>query len=350
MPSSIGRILMHKNEKKRIAKILGEYLSGNFSSEVTEAVQGMILSDDNKDIKDEVLEELFHAKVHRQVIPDKETTDALKAVNEKLGFSTKNRRFRASFNKLTLTRVAAVMLPFIFTATATLMWINRDNGTPNPQIAVVTHTIVEVETESISMPDGSRISVSRGATISYNEDFKDKRSVFLTGEASFDVERDTARVFTVNTDHFKIEVLGTEFKVSSPVGEDNSTIELYHGSVLVEAGGQSMIMRPGDHLDYCHSTKEITISRTALEDRIYDNVPDLIFEGASLMDIFLTIERECGIIIRIDRQIENDNSKIMVDLSNARTIDVLMSILSRTTGNFTYEINDTAVLVKPLNN
>jgi len=79
----------------------------------------------------------------------------------------------------------------------------------------------------ISLPDGSRILLRKGSTISYAGSFPGRRMVELKGEAEFEVEHDPANPFMVRTSRAIVEELGTSFVVK----EDGAA-----GKVIVTAG------------------------------------------------------------------------------------------------------------------
>ena len=68
--------------------------------------------------------------------------------------------------------------------------------------------------QSYTLPDGSKITLSSGSSISYNDDFNETfRSVKLKGEAFFEVKRNEAKPFRIRTGMVNTEVLGTSFNI-----------------------------------------------------------------------------------------------------------------------------------------
>jgi ferric-dicitrate binding protein FerR (iron transport regulator) len=68
----------------------------------------------------------------------------------------------------------------------------------------------------ITLPDGSTVKMNANTRIEYPEHFAaDARKVKLSGEAFFEVTRDTAHPFIIETDNASVEVLGTSFNVSA---------------------------------------------------------------------------------------------------------------------------------------
>ncbi|MDR1281844.1 MAG: FecR family protein [Opitutaceae bacterium] len=80
--------------------------------------------------------------------------------------------------------------------------------------AWVERTTDGTERLAITLRDGTRITLNANGSLVYPNDFGPyARVVKLSGEAFFDVARDTARPFVVETDSLRIRVLGTRFNV-----------------------------------------------------------------------------------------------------------------------------------------
>lgn len=90
---------------------------------------------------------------------------------------------------------------------------------------------------SIKLPDGTKIWLNSHSKLYYNSDYGVKeRIVFLSGEAYFEVSKDTLHRFLVNAGDMKIEALGTSFNVKA-YEEDNELITtLFEGCVRTAVG------------------------------------------------------------------------------------------------------------------
>ena len=77
-----------------------------------------------------------------------------------------------------------------------------------------------------TLPDGSVVKLNAGTQIEYPEIFgSGKRIVRLSGEAFFNVQRDTLHPFVIETENASVEVLGTSFNVSAY--PDAKTVEVH---------------------------------------------------------------------------------------------------------------------------
>lgn len=108
----------------------------------------------------------------------------------------------------------------------------------------------------ITLVDGTRVHMNATSSLTYPLTFAaDQRVVELTGEAYFDVAKETDRPFIVKSQGQRIEVLGTQFNVQDYHNEQISTTTLVSGRVRIHASPvesssslipASMILLPGE--------------------------------------------------------------------------------------------------------
>lgn len=113
----------------------------------------------------------------------------------------------------------------------------------------------------VSLPDGSRVYLHPGSRLRYPKEFiGDKRYVILEGEAYFQVMKDRAKPFIVQSDHITTMVLGTEFNVKG------SEVTLITGSVQVEntTSHETRTITPG---------KQVTLSGNGFKIDEVDTLP-----------------------------------------------------------------------------
>lgn len=88
----------------------------------------------------------------------------------------------------------------------------------------------------IVLPDGSKVWVNAGSTLSYPSIFGEERRVKLSGEAFFEVAKGSLP-FIVSTGKVDVKALGTQFNVFNYPTEE-VTVALLEGSVRVYHPGQ----------------------------------------------------------------------------------------------------------------
>lgn len=100
----------------------------------------------------------------------------------------------------------------------------------------------------IALGDGTRVWLNAQSELRYPVAFAGgTREVMLTGEAYFEVARDTAHPFVVRTGALDVKVLGTSFNVRA-YPEEQSQTTLVAGSVAVATGSEERVLVPGEQL------------------------------------------------------------------------------------------------------
>lgn len=90
------------------------------------------------------------------------------------------------------------------------------------------------KTFGITLSDGSKITLNAGSELKYPVQFiegEKNRTVFLNGEAFFEVAKNEAHPFIVNTQDMDVEVLGTQFNVTSYTEDYKTYTVLVEGKV-----------------------------------------------------------------------------------------------------------------------
>ena len=150
------------------------------------------------------------------------------------------------------------------------------------------------ETASVQLNDGSHVELNSGSSLRFSRRFGQKRTVFLEGEAYFDVIKED-RPFIVETFNSSVQVLGTTFNVKAWNQDDNTVVALRSGSVRVEELGtqEAVTLVPGQ-------TVRVDINDMALSE------PDEALVSSSLAwrsgDFSFSEERLITILHDIERR------------------------------------------------
>jgi len=91
-------------------------------------------------------------------------------------------------------------------------------------VAIVT---VAGEHKEVWLPDSTVVTLAENSSIRYDKKKygKEQRAVEMTGKAFFQVERDEARSFSVQTEQTETRVLGTSFQLEEKEGADLLHVE-----------------------------------------------------------------------------------------------------------------------------
>ncbi len=99
---------------------------------------------------------------------------------------------------------------------------------------------------SITLSDGSKVWLNSASSLTYPVAFiGTEREVTITGEAYFEVARNSDMPFTVKKGETSVTVLGTHFNVNAYEDETSTKITLLEGQVKVDRGNVSKLLKPG---------------------------------------------------------------------------------------------------------
>ena len=201
----------------------------------------------------------------------------------------------------------------------------------------------------IQLSDGTKVQLNAGTSLKYPVSFLkgQNREVFLVGEAFFSVAKDKKHPFIVNTENLNIEVLGTEFNVSSYPEDSNSDVVLVEGSVGMYTDNKSLkestILTPG--IKGSLSKKSQNIKTEKVNTLIYTSWRQggLFFRNMTFKNIAKKLERQYNIKIIIENKLlENE---IFNANFNEEPIENILSYLNDSY-NIEYTIRDNVITIK----
>lgn len=156
----------------------------------------------------------------------------------------------------------------------------------------------------IHLPDGSTIWLNANSSVRYEKGFRDSlRRINLKGEAFFNVKKDTARAFVVNSGNTEVVALGTSFNIDS-YDINQIKVSLATGKVKVSATGmkspEGQILKPGSSLIYLSQKGEFQSSVFDYKKDILWTEGMLYFERAAFEEIIKKLERWYGVHFSIE--------------------------------------------------
>ncbi|MUH34799.1 DUF4974 domain-containing protein [Zobellia amurskyensis] len=202
---------------------------------------------------------------------------------------------------------------------------------------------------NIELSDGTFVHLNSGTKIRYPIKFLKgtKREVYIQGEAYFKVAKDTLHPFIVNADAVAVEVLGTEFNITSYPEDQEIYTVLIEGSVDMTnsfSPNESAILKPGDQGSWNKTGHDTTIEEVDVEMYTGWITGELIFRDVPFSKIAQKLERRYNIMI------QNNNKELAAKMLNASLNvniesieDILKSLMK--IHPFTYKIVDGKVLI-----
>lgn len=159
------------------------------------------------------------------------------------------------------SRVAAIF--FFVVSMGGLFWMLHDE--PSIERTVLTNTVIAEngQISKVELPDGSRVWLNSGSTLTYNNFFaSDNREITLRGEAYFEVEKNADLPLVVNSGELNVKVLGTKFNVSAYPGSDRIDVVLESGKVELTSPVNSTFsykLEPGELATFNKTDKKLNV-------------------------------------------------------------------------------------------
>lgn len=316
---------MRNAEKKYVSEVIGLFFSGKYPVDVEESVMAWLASEDKRELKDAALADAWDA------IPSGSSASAkssLESVKARLGID------RRPVRRISLAgrfmRVAAVVIPLIVVGGIFFM-----SGGETQRLVVTASN----EMKSFVLPDGSAVYMNENSIVEYPAAPTDgKRRIRLTGEASFEVAHLNGRAFEVATEHLVVKVTGTVFNVKAYGGDRNTLVTLAEGSVDVALEhGNVVSLNPDSQLIFDNTSGVARIAEVDAKRVMSWAVGTMEFQGATLAEIFRTVEASGNVVFDIAERIERLPGTYTVKFSRYDSVEDILTVLEAISDGFQYK-------------
>ena len=223
------------------------------------------------------------------------------------------------------------------------------NNAPEAQelnrVPLIEKITAQGEKLSITLPDGSRVWLNSGSKLEFPEKFAEtERYLSISGEAYFEVKKDTLRPFRVESDGFVTTALGTSFNINTKSGS-LVKISLVTGKVSVDKNlvSEQVILNPGQEFNFDKVGFERWVGKFDPAKVIAWKEGKIIFENASLSQVIQTLEDWYGVKFTVKNG-KNVNWQFSGEYQNQILENVLNSISF--SENFEYAIDGKNVELK----
>jgi len=220
-------------------------------------------------------------------------------------------------------RIAAVLVLGVMLS---LSWIYVS------RMAGMEKVVAEDEPVELILEDGTEVIVNRHSNLRYSKTFdQEERKVYLSGEAWFDVARDTTMPFVIDTRTALVEVLGTSFNVNAY--KDNPTVEITVESGLVAMSSKEdqkdlIVMKAGSGGSYNKDQKELKLIPTSDPNNISWKTRELFFDASTLREVAALVNRVYDVNIVIMNE-ELASCPITVTFRD-QTLEAILNVLELT--------------------
>jgi ferric-dicitrate binding protein FerR (iron transport regulator) len=246
---------MQALDKEEQVRLIVKYLSGNASDDEVRTLKCWIENSDADKTYYQQVKNIWEIATGAGDVRVISSDKALEAVLNKLAAKKQSHSIFYYWQ-----RIAAILL--IPVLIGSYIWIRSISG---GVLSDVTYNEVFAAfgtRSAIKLADGSKVWLNSGSSLRYPDKFvRKQRTVFLSGEAYFEVHSDKSRPFIVQTATITVKATGTKFNVSAYKNEGNMHVTLVEGKVSVSNNKSQMaVLNPNQHLSFDTLTQKVTIS------------------------------------------------------------------------------------------
>lgn len=143
----------------------------------------------------------------------------------------------------------------------------------------------------LRLPDGSTVYLNAASSLKYPASFmhQEERRVTISGEGYFEIAKDKAHPFIVESSGQEVKVLGTHFNINAYNDNPDSKTTLLEGSVNITTAHQSKNLRPGTEAS--NDGKDIVVRQVDTELAVAWKNNLFLFENEELGSIMRQVER-----------------------------------------------------------
>jgi transmembrane sensor len=281
-------------------------------------------------------------------VPQRKIDTAFKAVMAKVQAieSSKKEAPKPSWRRATIRAAAAVIAVMAVTALSLAVYSGKN---PLQSVSMKEYYAQNGEVKTIFLDDSTKVVMNSGSVLIYPESFKGKeRSVYLSGEAEFDVTKDKDHPFIVKTSEISVKVHGTRFNVKAYPEDNIFAATLSRGSVSVfqnDHENTPTLLVPGQEFSYDRSDKVYSVKQVDAQQASAWENGSIYLEHEDIDGIIRTIERRYNVHIYLTTDRYSD-AVITAKFVEGESLEDLMDVISRLVPGMRYTVRGKDVYIR----
>lgn len=204
------------------------------------------------------------------------------------------------------------------------------------------------ENRIIFLADGSKVILSDGSRLNYPSSFngKEKREVYLEGQAFFDIQHNPKKPFIVHTGNLQTVVLGTAFNIKAMPGDKEITVSVVRGKVKVTDDNKVLgIITPNLEIKY-NRKKDNSETQIIQDSHFLDwKSSDLLLDNVTVAEAARVLEEEYKMTIIISDPSVRSQRFTATFPRNGSLEQALKSICEFNGCNYNYDKNNATVTI-----
>lgn len=193
----------------------------------------------------------------------------------------------------------------------------------------------------IVLADGSKVWLNAASSLHFPTSFIGKeRNVKLTGEGYFEIAKNAIMPFHVSINGMKVEVLGTHFNVNAYVDEPSVKTTLLEGSVKINTGNTTGLLKPGQQAQV-NKEKKLKLVSADIEEAVAWKNGFFSFSNADLQTVLRQLARwyNVEVIYKGNIPLREFKGEMQRDLNLSEALEILEK------NNVHYKIDNKTIVV-----
>lgn len=203
------------------------------------------------------------------------------------------------------------------------------------------------EKSYLQLPDGTKVWLNSCTTLEYAENYgHSNRSIYLDGEAYFEVAKNKDLPFVVKANGIDVKAIGTAFNVSAYMEDSQLTTTLFNGKVAVQPTltKQEVLLEPNQVAVYDKSRNKIEV--VPYDKKLFAQWRRgfLSFKMMYLQDITKLLERNYNVVFRYENQ-GIKKLRFSGSFRNNEDLSEILNVIKTNTG-IRYQILKDTIVIK----
>lgn len=328
-------------DKEYIHILMNLFFHGEFSTETQKKFQAWLLDEKYQKEKEEAMYVLWQKEIN--CAQSSAYSDLIK-IDKSIDASVQKRHKPIG---LYIRQIAAIiLLPLLGVLGSYFYQIYKNQKIED--IDLQECFVPNGERKQINLPDGTTIWLNSGSLLVYDPTFKgNKRTLFLNGEARFQVAKNPQKPFIVKTAHMAVTALGTEFNLNAYSNQKEVIATLNEGKIKVKpysSQDTSFILSPDEQIIYNHQTEILVRNSINAQRTLQWTDGYLIFQSASFDQIATALERKFNVSINYEAEHFTGRTFTM-KFTPDENIEQVLNIIKETIKGFHYKIKNDKIYI-----
>lgn len=199
--------------------------------------------------------------------------------------------------------------------------------------------------QKVVLPDGTKVILNAGSYLKYPGQFgKEDRCVNFKGEAYFDVAKNKDCPFIIQSQDYKVRVLGTTFNLNNYEDSEELQLTLCTGKVLMNFGEEQLKLAPGEQLVLDKTNMHLEREHVNTQNYMLWMQNKLYFNRTPIQEVIRRLERVYNCTIQLDPNFVFNN--FLSGTHDNKSLEAVLKSIRLATGIKYKKENDLYILYK----